>query len=470
MNTKKPRNNVYIFRNRSIVAALVLFLLISLCSYSYNKRAKTLNQGDCISTLTSSSLDAEQTIESDLQGGLNSMKIIARLIEKNGSLAPEDVAFALSVYETNSVSTSIAVLLPDDTIINSEGKTISADGIMSYGKESAHGQHLKAMKSSVFNKDKRVIVGFVPIIIDNQVSAMLFNEIDPNNAEKKWAPDMYDGEAKYCIADRSDGAVMINTCDAVKEHIYELHNEHLVNEITSAKNGFMAFPINGQLTFCCYIPMKNADWEVIFFVSSEQTLAASNRMKKNFHSFLIEECIVFLFFMIWIFYFNKSSIKNTEENANCDVLTGLKNRNMYEAYIRDKSSSVNDLACIYIDVNGLHEVNNTRGHLAGDQMLRFVADTLKVTFSGSEIFRIGGDEFIVFHEKSSGSGIDLKLRSVNDQLRNNNYHISTGISFGSKDESINSIVKKAEERMFENKKQFYADRGRQVRNDISNKE
>lgn len=57
------------------------------------------------------------------------------------------------------------------------------------------------------------------------------------------------------------------------------------------------------------------------------------------------------------------------------------------------------LACIYIDANGLHEINNARGHLAGDQMLRFIADTLKVSFGEEALYRIGGDEFVVFSEK-----------------------------------------------------------------------
>lgn len=54
-----------------------------------------------------------------------------------------------------------------------------------------------------------------------------------------------------------------------------------------------------------------------------------------------------------------------------------------------------ELSCVYVDVNGLHELNNTRGYAAGDKMLQFVGKTLQKEFGERNSFRIGGDEFVV---------------------------------------------------------------------------
>ena len=461
--TKLPADT---FVNTSIIATIILVLLIGICSLSYNKRAKLLNQGDCFATLSNSSADAAQRIESNLVGGIHSLRIIAKVIGNSGSYDPKSVQAGLSVFETNPISNNIAVLTSDNTIIRVDGSVISAEGLMDFESEAQHGEHICEFEESVYFPDKTVIHGFIPIEMDGKVTGLLFNEFNTESAAKQWAPEMYDGDARFTIINRETGDVLINNCEALSKNITEIHNEHLITEAKAGHTGYMAFPIHGRLTFACYIPMTIADWEVIYFVDSDKTLAASNRMKKNFHTFLFEEGIVFLLFMAWIFHFNRSSVRNTEKNANSDTLTGLPNRNMYESYCSSKADSQSDLACIYIDVNGLHEVNNSQGHLAGDQMLRFIADTLKVTFTGAEIFRIGGDEFIVFQEKSSGSGLNLKIGSVKEQLRNNDYYISAGISYGSKNNTIKDIIKDAEKKMFEDKKKYYEERGQEVRNFI----
>ena len=52
--------------------------------------------------------------------------------------------------------------------------------------------------------------------------------------------------------------------------------------------------------------------------------------------------------------------------SKTDLLTGLFNRNSYERKLKVYSSMCNQVfACIYVDVNGLHEINNTKGHVAG---------------------------------------------------------------------------------------------------------
>lgn len=466
MDNEKSVKKKDLFINKSIIAAIVLFLLISLCSWSYNKRTKTLNQGDCFSTLSNSSSDAAQRIDANLNGGLDSLRIVAGIISQGDPTDAEYVSQILEVYETNPIAASISVLTAENVVITEDGNTIDADGIIDFAEELAEGEHICETAPSLFTHGKMMLRGFVPIIKDGKTVAMLFNELDPEAIASYWAPDMYDGASKFTIINRKTGNVLVNNAPAVTNNIGEIHNERLIGETKAGKNGYMAFPIEGELTFACYLPMETPDWEIIFFVGSDKTLAASDRMKKNFHMFLIEEGIVFLVFMAWIIYFNRTAVRNTEKSANSDTLTDLPNRNMYEIYCRRKEDDPSDLACIYIDVNSLHEINNSQGHLAGDQMLRFVADTLKIAFSGADIFRIGGDEFIVFQEKSSGSGIDLKVRAVKEQLKNNNYHISAGISYGSSKSKMKDIIKDAETKMFSDKKAYYEDLGMTARNFI----
>ena len=77
-----------------------------------------------------------------------------------------------------------------------------------------------------------------------------------------------------------------------------------------------------------------------------------------------------------------------------DVLTDLRNRNSFEQILESKN--YHPAYCIYIDVNGLHELNNKEGHMAGDEMLKYVARILAEYFEKAHCFRVGGDEFVAF--------------------------------------------------------------------------
>ena len=150
-----------------------------------------------------------------------------------------------------------------------------------------------------------------------------------------------------------------------------------------------------------------------------------------------------------------------------DSLTGLKNRNSYSIALDMLSkSSFKSLACVYIDVNGLHEMNNQLGHKAGDNMLKAVADELAYMFPYSDSYRIGGDEFVVLSQNWDRGDMVEKSEKVRRNLHNQDYEISIGIEWRDNNFDITDIINCAEARMQDDKRKFYANAGknRQIRN------
>ncbi len=90
--------------------------------------------------------------------------------------------------------------------------------------------------------------------------------------------------------------------------------------------------------------------------------------------------------------------KKLQINAATDALTGLYNRRLFDEYC-DKELNrakryAQQLAVVILDLHKLKEVNDQRGHLQGDEVLRIAASTLGKTLRASDFsFRIGGDEF-----------------------------------------------------------------------------
>lgn len=151
--------------------------------------------------------------------------------------------------------------------------------------------------------------------------------------------------------------------------------------------------------------------------------------------------------------------------SETDQLTGLRNRHSYDATLRHFASCrATPVYCLYMDVNGLHELNNTKGHEAGDRMLVTVAKRLRETFGESDTYRIGGDEFVAI---GSCESKDEKLESLAmflDEIEQVGYHVAVGLEFGMSGEmSAHSMIERAEKKMYAEKAAYYKRSGKDRR-------
>ena len=100
----------------------------------------------------------------------------------------------------------------------------------------------------------------------------------------------------------------------------------------------------------------------------------------------------------------------TRELSVTDLLTGLRNRNSFEQNLPQYAHRCKKaLYCVYLDVNGLHEMNNAQGHEAGDRMLKYVAGALQEQFGREDSYRIGGDEFVAMAADADETAVQHKV-------------------------------------------------------------
>ena len=103
-----------------------------------------------------------------------------------------------------------------------------------------------------------------------------------------------------------------------------------------------------------------------------------------------------------------------------DRLTGLANRRGFEKYLttlETGSDSYNNIALIFMDLNGLKYVNDQFGHNVGDELIIAAARCIETAFSEmGTCYRIGGDEFAAILPDPVGSAEDWRKR-LEDAIR-----------------------------------------------------
>jgi len=176
--------------------------------------------------------------------------------------------------------------------------------------------------------------------------------------------------------------------------------------------------------------------------------------------------------VLQIFTDNKTIIalhkqnQRVEQTVLFDPLTGIGNRSHIEGKIKftleDYRSHGVPFGILFVDIDHFKEFNDTYGHLLGDKVLRFVANSLRQNLRFTDSCgRWGGEEFIALILDTEKE----RLRSVAEKLRSLVEHsgvaesgkvlritISIGATLVRPSDSYESLIKRADEMMYKSKK------------------
>ena len=145
-----------------------------------------------------------------------------------------------------------------------------------------------------------------------------------------------------------------------------------------------------------------------------------------------------------------------------DTLTGLANRSRYEADLRElPHSGYESVVCTYIDVVGMHEVNEHLGHRSGDALLCCLANAARKFFVSSRIYRVGGDEFVVLTPNLPPYDVWTASDRMRVFLREKDCEISVGIQNTNNLRKLEAAVNKAEQAMQQDKLAYYGRNGQE---------
>ncbi len=165
---------------------------------------------------------------------------------------------------------------------------------------------------------------------------------------------------------------------------------------------------------------------------------------------------------------------NMRELANKDALTGVGNKTAYDRefkLMKEKIENGNHrVALAVVDLNFLKKINDTYGHDKGNFAIKKLCSMICSIFSYSKVFRIGGDEFIIVLKGSDYDRCDslyetfwtnIEQMAADDTLEPwERISAAIGVAYFNPeiDDSIDSLFRRADDIMYEVKKEMKAER------------
>lgn len=164
----------------------------------------------------------------------------------------------------------------------------------------------------------------------------------------------------------------------------------------------------------------------------------------------------------------KEKVARYKNEATKDPLTKLDNRRSFDEKLKtaldEASGGKNPLCLIMADVDHFKKVNDTHGHLVGDNVLRVVAATMKESIKGKDMLaRIGGEEFAILLPDTPYDGamkladdirvsfekLDLKKKSTGESL--GRITMSFGVTTYKPSEDAESFIHRADQALYQSK-------------------
>ncbi|MCR4745842.1 MAG: diguanylate cyclase [Lachnospiraceae bacterium] len=152
----------------------------------------------------------------------------------------------------------------------------------------------------------------------------------------------------------------------------------------------------------------------------------------------------------------KRLLNNLEKLSVYDTLCNVKNRNAMELKIKKLKNSNDTVGVFYADANGLKKLNDLEGHDAGDSLLKNISEIMSHHFIRDNIYRAGGDEFLVIHSDITKEEFNERCQKIKDEFDSEkDMSIATGWYWSDNSSDITYIMNRADKFMYEDKAAFY---------------
>lgn len=246
------------------------------------------------------------------------------------------------------------------------------------------------------------------------------------------------------------------------ENMVRLCLEHmdLVNQFFENQKSYYIDDVTNEISvtspiYSSFIQQKIHSIIVVPFMDDKQIngVFAVDNPKQNYYQKDFLESLCFFIKTAMAREKEKAKLKNL---SYVDSLTYAQNRNHFNEYIeQNRNKELHSLGVIYLDLNGLKEVNDKMGHIAGDTLIITASYVLQEIFLDNS-YRVGGDEFVVIEQDVSELLFFDQYSKLLNRVKELEISVATGCVWKETCTNLSEILQEADQKMYEDKKHYYS--------------
>ncbi|MCI5667576.1 MAG: sensor domain-containing diguanylate cyclase [Oscillospiraceae bacterium] len=417
----------------SLLILVVICVLILLTSFIWFQNAlrENINQTN-YEIMQETARQQLFNFETRIQGQLNQLQLYARSYENVDMNDYNAVKKLINVTEGAGSFHTISIADSTGKLVNNNNTAAGNILHKQYFKDAIAGNVAIGLKYSDDEKSILEMIYAVPIRQGETINGVLVGSELQSDVNETLMTDSFGGLGASFILD-NEGNIILSSANGA-EMIGDPVNyqEYLTDADAGGAGGF--FSQADEQTNVHRLRVKDTEYIIIqnsvsyngwshvlqvdaFFVNSQRNRIAS--------------CVLILLLVVLVsvcaviaFLFRlQARADRLRTKAERDLLTDLLNKKTFESAVENIMShhSPGEIGALFIiDLDNFKAVNDTLGHMVGDQVLSGVAEEMRATFRQHDhLGRIGGDEFAVYLTFSDTSDANERhdlIQSMADRL------------------------------------------------------
>ena len=252
--------NRSLLREKNLAATILLVILVAGLLLLTYMRIETVIENRCLQRMEEGVNTVLEEITAKLNRDSRLLNAAASVITSADDFSPEALIQSMNSIAPLLETMSVRVLLPDNTIIKSEGDIIDGTGSVSFETEAPLGEHVSDRMHSAEEDNMLVLRHFIPIVRDGETVALLYGLTNLDELPNIMAiSNIYNGHANAYIIDTATGEYILDTRHANLGNIRDLPNQKVKGDLSwddCVKN-----ILSGGTGYTVYYSETTNDWQ-----------------------------------------------------------------------------------------------------------------------------------------------------------------------------------------------------------------
>lgn len=463
----------WIKRMLPVAGIIIVTIILSLALY-HSVIAR--EEEKCWQILKESAESVNKEIAMKIEDEVDMLRVLKELMQEEQATDEQVLAMPFESFQSVTFFSRIEVVYPNRIVVAEGGEQKVVMEEVDFDELSSKGERMTSRNTDP-RTGKECVYYCLPVVRNEKTKAVIVGVIESDTLAKLFRPTIYGGQANCCLVDSSDGEFLMDTWHEELGNVFDMENRErlegykdidLKTEMANQRTGVVAFMSNtvGKPLYMYYMPSDVFDWQLEVFVLEDVAFEGLIQTRKIVAITAIVEAILLLMYFGWNLVTvgqlerSNTEIEKQKEQLSFmsyrDALTGVYNRNKYIHELDSvKDQLLKDVGVIYIDLNGLKEINDSQSHVAGDLFICNAAHAISDVFE-NETYRIGGDEFVVLTRNVEKEAFSKKMESLHEKMQEGHINVSIGSLWQSQCDNLEAMLHVAEEEMYREKQMYYA--------------
>ena len=347
---------------------------------------------------------------------------------------------------------------------DSEKRTITTSSIYGAGKQIC----LSIPVRNQSFQGKKLKNCFIEIEMDDIVSILAFSAKESGTDFSLY----YRNGANLTGLDFGDLSRNGNLIQEMQQYLPETEWQDFSTRFQAGESGEVTFSRAGKKQILYFKSIPETGWMITVLIpesliSGKVNSVRNQMMTRSTIQVVITILSLVIFFLVLSSMSKRGAKKLLDQERRIavrDSLTGVGNQYAYAQKEEAVDAAIHNgtaepFALVVFDLNGLKNVNDTKGHTEGDLMIRKACRLICELYDHSPVFRIGGDEFVAFLQGADYVRREELLaelsRKVEENRASGDVVIAAGMAdYETADSQMRDTFRRADKRMYERKKQL----------------